>query len=256
MKNILLKTSLLAALCAASLCRPAAAEFGLEHLSAADVRAAAAASAPTADAAPAGGLVGVDLALAVPFTAVREAVTRTTAGGGSVSLIDPSAPLLARAGESLVVRNLRIVTGGITMEPVIMLQPYLESADLLAIHVQKVKLHAVMAPAPGASGPSEQIGLQDGSGEFDREQLMADMADAVSRSLLASLDEAIGKEKRPYKAADILAFRYDKQDWTLRVSVSAAFLGYYLPADLVGPVHLTGFAFDDGAINLRFSAAR
>jgi hypothetical protein len=265
MKNLLKKIiSVNAALIAAGLSLgqlASASDFDLSSVSATDLRAAEYKAAPVAkprkEVQAGDDLVGLDVSIRVPFKAILKAVTDMTATDKTVAVIDPAAPLLVRSGEFLILKNLRLDVGGIMMEPVVTLKPYLEATDKLAIRIQKVQLHASMAPTPGAGGTAERVGLPgtDDGAEFSQEQMMSDVADVITKSLLASLDEVIAKENRPYKAKDVLSFKYDKAAWTLRAAVSAKFLQYYLPANLVGDIHLTGFGFNDSAIALKFATA-
>lgn len=253
MKKILTAVIVMAAACGAR-----AAEFGDLAAGAAALKAAAEAPAVPRPAMAESQLAGIETSIRIPYAAVQKAVQRMTASDTNVAVIDPAAQLLTRSGEFQIVRNLRLNVGGVIMEPVITLRPYLERTDVLAVKVQKVRVHAVMTPTPGASGSYAPVGQQPAAGGdgYTQEQLMSDICAALSKSLLASLDEALGSEPRPFKAADILKFSYDKDAWTMRAEISGEFLRHYLPPELVGAAHLTGFSFDDNGIDLKFSTQR
>jgi len=259
LKKIITANMMLAA--ALSLGRPASAsDFDLSSISASDLRAAEYKAAPVAKPLPpvkaADDMVGMDASVRVPYKAMLKAVVQITATDKTIAVIDPAAPLLVRSGEFLKLKNLRFDVGGIMMEPVVTLKPYFDGADRLAIRIQKVNLHASMSPTPGASGQSVQVGIPNNEPDtFTQEQMMSDVSDVITKAVLAALDEQIAKEKRPFKAKDVLTFKYDKAAWTLRATLSTKFLKYYLPEDLVGDIHMTGFSFNDKGLVLVFGTA-
>lgn len=243
MKNIFLSLT-----AACMLAAPAAAGgFSLNSFSPDDVRAAAAnlsVPAPRAQAEKTrgGDTMEVDASIRVPFRAIQKAVAQIE----RLTIPDKSAPVVSRAGDFLKVSNIRIDVNGIIVEPTLMLRPYFEGRDKLALRIQRIQLHASMTPGKlqAAAVPRPTQG-----------DMMEQIVAAVTKGIMDALNARFAARQMPLKAEDILSFRYDKAAWTLHTAISAEFVQSYLPHGLVGDIHLTGFSFNDTCIAVKFGTA-
>jgi hypothetical protein len=245
MKNLTFKIIALAAVlgCAG---KAAASDFGLEGFGAADVRSSMAdIKAPAAPQAEADDLIGVDMAVRIPFKTLKKAVTMMAASEKRLTIVDAAAPVVTRAGELMKIFNLRVDVGGIIVEPTLTLKPYLEGRDRLAIRVQRVQLHASMQPDVKAA-PAAQ---------FDQETMMAQVMDVMIKGVYSSLNETLKAKHLNMKAEQIITLNYDKTAWTLHAKVSSQVLYQFIPAGLVGDIHLTGFALTDTGITMKIATA-
>ena len=227
-----------------------AADFNLSSVSAYDLRGIGFDTAPAprpqaAEPAP-DRLVDVDFSINVSFKAIKKAVVTLAASDKLVSVIDPAAPVLERSGESLKVVNIRIDLDGIIVEPVITLKPYFEGKDRIAVRVQRVQLHAGMSPSSNLKGNLAA------APEFNKEDMMAEIINFLTGSLLNAFNASLIENQSPLKASDIVGFKYDKAAWTLHAVFSNTALKYYLPEWLVGDIHMTGFSLRDSGIDIRF----
>ena len=234
-----------------------ASEFNLSSISAADLRGtefkAASVARPQAPVSDADDSIGLDLSIRVPFKALKKVMLMVAASDKDFSIIDPAAPVIERSGEFLKVENIRANVGGIIVEPVVMLKAYFEGRDKVAIRVQHVQVHTEMAPTPGHTGTPVAIpNVDPGQPEFNKEDMMADIVGIITKGITDSLDQSLIENQSPLRAKDMLVFKYDKKAWTLHTTVSAAALKRYLPAGLVGDVHMTGVSVGDTAIAIKF----
>ncbi len=220
----------------------AAGDFGLEDFSADDVRVSQGdVRAPAAQVDAGSALIGMDLNVRVPFKLIKNAAAKMAAPGSGVTLLDPSAPVVFKSGEFIKISNVRVNSGGIIVEPTITLKPYLEARDRLAIKVQRVQIHASMQPSR-AAGAAPQLSQED---------IMDQVMGTMIKSVYSALDAKLKEMKSALRPQDVITLKYDKAAWILRGTVSSKILGQFIPAGLVGPVHLTGFSFNDAGIAIK-----
>lgn len=235
-----------------------ASEFNLDSVTAAGLRGTEFKAAPVAKPRPpkadADDMIGMDLAIRVPYKALKKVMVMVAASNKKLSIVDPAKPVLERSGDLLKVVNIRVKVGGIVIEPVVTLKPYLEGRDKLAIRVQRVQLHASAAPTPGQTGTPVAIPAPAAANEpeFNKEDLVAEVMAIITDGILDSLNESLTANQSPLRARDILTFKYDKAGWTLHAAVSTAALKRYLDESLYGDVHMTGFTLGDTAIAIKF----
>ncbi len=245
MKNITFKIIALAAVLS---CGTAyASDFGLEGLSASDMGVQTQgfrAPAPRPAAAD-GGLIGMDINIRVPFRLMDRQAAAISASDRRVTVLDKSLPVVSRSGDFLKVGNIQVDAGGIMVAPVLTLKPYLEGRDKLAVRIQRVQIHASMQPDVRSAGLPQ----------LSQEDVMALVMDTVIKSVYASLDKTLQARPVPLKARDVVTLRYDKAAWTLHAAVSSKALRQFIPAGLMGDLHLTGFSFSDTGLALRIQTA-
>jgi hypothetical protein len=214
--------------------------FDLESLNAADIRASQAAIKAPAPQLEADELMGVDMNIRIPFKALKKAID----GVGGIAVVAKDAPVFTKVGEFMRVGNILVDVGGIKLTPVLTLRPYMDGRDTLAIRIQRVQLHASMAPtltkAQSASDPA-----------LDMESVMADVVGAITKSIHESLNETLKKKKVAMTAEQALIFKYDKAAWTLRATVSPRLIGMEIPEGMINPLHLTGFSFNEAGVTLK-----
>lgn len=223
-----------------------AAAFDLAAVSAEDVRASqydfrAPAAQPAAD-----DLIGVDMNIRVPFATVKKGVEMVAKSEPRLTIIDKSAPVAFKYGEFLRLSNIKIDQGGIIVVPTLTLKPYFNGTDKLAIKIQRIQLHASMEPSVKAAQPMPAI---------SEEQVMEQVMDVVIKGVYASVNDFLKKKQVPMKAEDVIKLRYDKAGWTLHAQVSSRIMGQFIPAGLMGELHLTGFSFDEKGLNLQLRTA-
>ncbi|HNW45676.1 MAG TPA: hypothetical protein PKI19_14340, partial [Elusimicrobiales bacterium] len=129
--------------------------------------------------------------------------------------------------------------------------PYFEGVDRLAIRVQKIQLHASMAP--DAENPSDfqplpagGVKKADGGGlpeNINQEEIMVKVMDVLIQGVYNSLNVKLKAKNIPMKAEQIIALSYNKTDWTLRAKLSTKVMQYLIPAGIIGDFHLTAFQF-------------
>lgn len=243
MKKITLKLITLTALlsCAGN---ALASEFYLSGLSVSDIKASQASIRVPAPQPETDELIGMDMNIRVPFKMIRKAVADMTVTEKRLTIIDKTAPVIFKAGEFLKISNIKIDQGGIIIVPTLTIKPYLEGRDKLAIRIQRIQLHASMEPSM-KSAPSP----------ITEEQVMEQVMDVLIKGVYSSLDEKLKAMKSPLKAQEVVALKYNKADWTLRAAISSKILGQFIPAGLMGELHLTGFAFNETGLTLKIQTA-
>jgi hypothetical protein len=245
-----MKKLILSLIAAAGLAASASAqEFDLNALNASDMKAQAAvemdAPAPQAlDAlskAPNMAAPALDMTIKLPFKALSQRVAELPQA--KITPIDPSAPILFRQGDHITFSNVDVDYNGVTAEPTILIKPFFEGDNKLAIKVMKVE--ADIAFGPKAIG-----------GGLDKDGLMQMVMDKLTTGMLQSMDEAFAANKVPMRAKDVLVFSYDRKSWTLHASVNPGFIAPLLP-NLITNVTLSNFTFDDSgfALSVRTGSA-
>lgn len=249
MKNLIRKTAaniLIIASGMALLQCASASDFGLESISASDLRGsefnAAPAPLPQARMTDSDDFIDMDMAIKIPFKVIKRAVVMVAATEKRLAIIDPSAPVVSKAGEFMKISNISFDANGIVINPTLTLKPYLEGRDLMAVRIQRIQLHASVSADKSASNEQPVV---------NQEEIMAQVMGVITDSITGAINESLIAKQSPLRASDIVVFKYDKSAWTLHVAVSAASLKLYLLGNLVGDIHLTGFAFDDKAISIK-----
>lgn len=222
-----------------------ASDFDLSSLSVADIKASqASVKVPAAPRPPADELIGMDMNIRVPFKMLNNSVTAVTATEKRLTIINKGAPVIFKSGEFLKIGNIRVDANGIIVVPTLTLRPYLEGRDKLAIRIQRVQLHASMEPS-----------LKAAPSAMTEEQVMEQVMDMLVKGIYSSLNEKLKAKKIKMKAEEVVALKYNKADWTLRATVSSKILREFVPAGLVGELHLTGFSFSDAGLTLKIQTA-
>jgi hypothetical protein len=227
-------------------------QFDLSELDAGDVRAAQydfRAPAPLADvsekAAQTGSdLLGLDVNVRVPYKLMKNAVTAMAATESRLTIIDRNAAVVFKYGEFLRISNIRIDQGGIIVVPTLTLKPYFVATDKFAVRVQRIQLHASMEPSVKAAPP-----------QIDQEQIMVQVMDVLIKGVYSALDAKLKAKNIPLRAQDVVALRYDKAAWTLHAQLSSRIMGHFIPAGLIGDLHLTGFSFSDSGLAIKLQTA-
>jgi len=220
-----------------------ASDFGLQGFSPDDIRVSQSdVRAPAAQLETGGDTVGVDMNIRVPFKLLKKAAVQVAAPGSGITLLDPSAPVVYKSGEFVKIGNLRVNSGGIIVEPTITLKPYLEARDRVAVKVQRVQVHASMTPSRSGRAAAPELSQED---------VMAQVMGTMVKSVYAALDAKLKEKKLPLRAQDVVSMRYDKAAWILHIAVSSKVMYQFVPADMVSPMHLTGFSFSDTGIAMR-----
>jgi hypothetical protein len=183
------------------------------------------------------------MAVRIPYKTLKKAMVMMEASNKGLTIIDQGGQIVSKSGEFLKISNIRVDVGGIIVEPTLTLKPYLEGRDKLAIRVQRVQVHASMQPDV-KSAPAPQ---------FDQETMMAQVMDVMIKSVYASLNQTLKAKQLNMKAEQIIALNYDKAAWTLHAKVSSQVLYQFIPANLVGDIHLTGFAITDTGITMKIA---
>lgn len=245
MKKIIFKIIALAAVLSCG-GNAIASNFDLSSLSVADIKASQASiKVPAAPRPPADELIGIDMNVRLPFKTLKNAVAQVAASEKRLAIIDKDAPVVFKAGELLKISNIRVDANGIIVVPTLTLRPYLEGRDKLAIRIQRVQLHASMQPSL-KSAPMPAV---------NQEEVMAQVMDVMIKGVYAAVNERLKAKQIPLRAEEVITMKYNKADWTLRATVSSKILSHFVPAGLMGELHLTGFAFSDAGLTLKIQTA-
>lgn len=241
MKKLTLKLTALAAalFCAGS---AQAGDFDLSSLNGDEVRA-------TAVSAPApryngDDLIGMDMNIRVPFRLMQNAIVKMTVTEKRLTINDPSAPVIFKSGEFIKVSNLTVDANGIIVVPTLTLKPFIEGKDKLAIRVQRIQLHASMEPSVKAAPAA-----------VDQEAIMAQVMEVLMKGIYSSVNAQLQAKKINMRAEDVIRLSYDKAAWTLHAAVSNKIIGQFIPAGLVGGIHLTGFSFNDSGLAIKLQTS-
>lgn len=145
-----------------------------------------------------------------------------------IKAIDPKAPILFRQGDHIAFSNVAVGYNGFEVEPTILLKPYFEGNNKLAIKVMKIEADIAFGPRA----------------ELDKDGLMEMVMTKITTGMLESMDTAFAANKVALRAKDVLTFAYDRKSWTIHASVAPTFIAPLLPG-LISNVSLTAFGFDD-----------
>ncbi len=222
----------------------AASDFDLSSLNATDIKASQASIKVPAPQVEADELLGLDMNIRVPFKMLKNSMEEMAVSEKRLTIIDKSAPVIFKSGEFLKVSNIKIDQGGIVIIPTLTLKPFLEGRDKLAIRVQKIQLHASMEPSARVAEPA-----------MTDEQVTVQIMDVLIKAVYSSLDARLKDKNIPLKAQDLVKLSYDKAAWTLRATVNSKIIRMFMPADMMGDLHLTGFAFNETGLTLKLQTA-
>ncbi len=242
-----LKTMMAGLLAAAAFAAPAAA-FDLDSIQVPDIEGIESVStmrAPVPKARPvqipAEDLIGLTAEATVPFAAVKRGLEQVAASDPRVRITDPLLPVAVKVGEFMRLQNVHIDIGGINVDPVITLKPYLAGRNSLAIRVQRVQLHVEMQPDRAKAAVPQ----------LSQEDIMAQVMDVAIKGIMAALDSKLAAQNM--KASDLLTLRYDKAAWTLKADIKTSFTQKYLPANLFARPDITGFGLYEKGLSLKVS---
>jgi len=241
-----MKKIILAAIAAASLNTAVlAGDFNLDSIGASDLKVSredlqavpvtAQSEAYGMTKAPNMSAPALDMTIKLPFKALSRRVTELP--GVKMKAIDPAAPILFRQGDHIAFSNVSVDYNGIEAEPTILIKPFFEGNNKLAIKVMRVE-------ADIAFGPKAAFGAA-----LDKDGLMEMVMNNLTAGMLKAMDEAFAKNKVAIKAKDVLTFAYDRKSWTLRAAVTPGFVAPLLPG-LISDINLTAFSFDDSGFAL------
>jgi hypothetical protein len=251
MKGAYMKKLILSVMAAAALASPVLAQdFDLNSLSAADLKAsqqtlAMEVPAPqeleTMDKSPNMPAPALDMTIKLPFKALSQRVAELPQA--KILPIDASAPILFRQGDHIAFSNVTVNYNGVDAEPTILIKPYFEGENKLAIKVMKVEADIAFGPKALGAG-------------LDKDALMEMVMTSLTTGMLEAMDKAFIGNKVPLRARDVLAFSYDRRSWTLHAAVTPGFVAPLLP-NLIGNVTLSNFTFDDAgfALSVRTGSA-
>jgi hypothetical protein len=172
----------------------------------------------------------LDMTVKLPFRALSERVTSLPQV--KMQAIDPSAPILFRQGDHIAFSNVSVNYNGMIVDPTILIKPFFEGRNRLAIKVMKVEADIEMGPRAPFTQP------------LDKDGLMQMVMDNLTKGMLQSMDEAFAKNRVQLRASDVLSFAYDRKSWTLHAAVKPGFVAPLLPG-LITDVSLSNFTFDD-----------
>lgn len=244
MKGTNMKKLILSLIAAAGLTASAFAEdFNLNSLNVADMKASEQAvdmdvPAPeelaSVTKSPNMPAPALDMTIKLPFKALSQRVAELPQA--RIQPIDPSAPILFRQGDHIAFSNVTVDYNGIEAEPTILIKPFFEGNNKLAIKVMKVE--ADIAFGPKSVGP-----------QLDKNGLMEMVMNSLTAGMLGAMDKAFAANKVQLRARDVLVFSYDRKSWTLHAAVTPGFVAPLLPG-LISNVTLSNFSFDDSGFAL------
>ncbi len=227
--------------------RAAASDFDLGAMRAADVSSVQAdLQAPAPQTATDDDMIGVDMNIRVPFSAMKVGVGMIPPSKPRLTVIDPAAPIVSRAGEFLKLSNITVDAGGIIFNPVLTLKPYVEARDTLAIRIQRVQIHVLIENSSKSAGVPE----------VSQEELVGQVMDMVIQCVDTAVNKMLDEHHIPMRAEEVISLKYDKDSWTLRATLSSKIMREFVPANLVGDLHLTGLSVSDTGINLQIATTR
>ncbi len=172
----------------------------------------------------------LDMTVKLPFRALSERVASLPQV--KMRAIDPSAPILFRQGDHIAFSNVSVNYNGMIVDPTILIKPFFEGRNRLAIKVMKVEADIEMGPRAPFAQP------------LDKDALMQMVMGSLTKGMLQSMDEAFAKNRVQLRASDVLSFIYDRKSWTLHAAVNPGFVAPLLPG-LITDVSLSNFTFDD-----------
>jgi len=191
--------------------------------------------------------VGIDLKMSVPFNVIKKAFLKAaqTREEIKLNLIEEQKPVIVRSENSLIIKNIIADIGGIIAKPVVTIEPFLESDNVIAVKIKRIKLRVSMSPSKS---------IANFSANFSEEQLMKQMMNAMAKGIINALDDNFRRRNIPLRADDVINFSYNETEWILRIAIASDFLEQYLfakdyfIAGLIGDLHLVDFSFNDTAI--------
>ena len=168
----------------------------------------------------------LDMTIKLPFKTISAKIAEMQMA--KIKAIDPKAPILFRQGDHIAFSNVAVGYNGFEVEPTILLKPYFEGNNKLAIKVMKIEADIAFGPRA----------------ELDKDGLMEMVMTKITTGMLESMDAAFVTNKVALKAKDVLTFSYDRKSWTIHATVAPTFIAPLLPG-LISNVSLTAFGFDN-----------
>ena len=191
---------------------------------------------------PAEELIGLTAEATIPFAAVKRGLEQVAASDPRVTITDPLLPVAIKVGEFMRLQNIHIDIGGIKVDPVITLKPYLEARNKIAIRVQRIQLHVEMQPD-----------RMKAASQMSQEDIMAKVMEVAITGIMKALNGRFAAGQIPAKAEDLVTLRYDKAAWTLKADVKTTFVQKYLPPALFARPDITAFGLYEKGLTLKVS---
>lgn len=187
--------------------------------------------------------VGLGATVRLPYTVVSKIFAYNNSGAAVVNVIDTTKPLFYKSGDYLYMSNIRVDINGIAATPTIVMKPFYEGPDKIAIKIQRIMLHMSM------SGPKTRRTKNEP--ELTQEELMGQVMDGVVDMLQKCVSDALGKHTPPGSdTMRVLKMTYDRDNWMVHATIWTNFPFASL-GDYMNDVHITGFAITDSAFMLK-----
>lgn len=183
----------------------------------------------------------LDLSIRLSFATLNERLAALMSS--PVRVIDRAQPVLSPAGDTILLRNLLVDVGGISVQPTVRVKPSFIADNHLALKITKVDVELSMSPDKAAG--AQPI--------LDKNEIMALVMSQLTATMQDSIDAAFVQNKVPLKAKDVLSFSYEKATWTQHVLISPAFISPLMPK-LISSLNLTSFMFDKDGLTLSVRA--
>ena len=182
----------------------------------------------------------LDMTIKLPFKALSERIEKMPLA--QITPLEAGAPILFKKGENIALSNINVRYNNIDVEPTILVKPFFEGNNKLALKVVKIDVDVAFGPKAVATAPA-----------LDKDGLMELVMTRLSAGMVENIDKAFAQNKVPLRAADVLSFTYDRKAWVLRADVTPKFVAPLLPG-LIPDINLTGFNFDDNGFYLSVNA--
>ncbi len=173
----------------------------------------------------------LDMTIKLPFSALNSRLADLP--GLKMQPIDPSSPILFNEGDHITFGNVTVNYNGLDVEPTVLIKPFFEGNNRLALKVMKVE-------ADVAFGPKAVL---------DKDGLMETVMTSLSNGMIAAMDKAFSGNRVSMRARDVISFVYDRKSWTLHMAVTPDFVAPLLPG-LIENINLTAFSFDSNGFAL------
>jgi len=181
----------------------------------------------------------LDLSLKLPFKEINRRLVELNTT--RIKPINPSEPILLSKNQSLVFENVIINYNGVEVNPYIVLKPYFEGKNKLAVKIQRVEIDVSFGPPKSKSLDFQKI---------NKNEIMALAIEEITKAVQQAMDEALTKNNVPLKAKDLLSFTYEKETWILHISINPTFISPLMPG-LVNNINLSAFNFDSGGFTIK-----
>lgn len=190
-------------------------------------------------------MIGLNATIRFPFSMIKKLFAKSS----SISFVDPSDDIVYGSQGSLVIRNMKLNINGIITEPVIMIKPYIESLNVIAIKIERFKFHLLMEADKSTHNDRLKSEKKD---DFNAEDLMEKIVNSVIEKTIDMLNKGFYEKKIPLKAEKVLRMKYYKKEWILRITVSSDFTKAFISSDIIDGLQLYKLYFDNKNIYLSF----